>query len=93
MEVLLLLFFLGGSNDEMVYRCTQKVCSFYMFATLLPYLAVTVRRLHDVGKSGWWILISLVPFIGLIWLLVLLCTDSQPGENKYGPNPKEIKFE
>ncbi|MGB8215285.1 MAG: DUF805 domain-containing protein [Anaerolineales bacterium] len=61
----------------------------YSFAILLPSLGVTVRRLHDIGKSGWWIFISLIPIIGDIWLLVLLCTDSQPGTNQYGPNPKE----
>lgn len=61
----------------------------YSLAMLVPSLAVTVRRLHDVGKSGWWILIGLVPLIGGIWLLILLLQDSQPGENQYGPNPKE----
>jgi uncharacterized membrane protein YhaH (DUF805 family) len=60
----------------------------YALATLIPSLAVGVRRLHDVGKSGWFLLICLIPIIGAIWLLVLLVTDSQPGENKWGPNPK-----
>ena len=57
---------------------------------ILPNLAVTIRRLHDTGKSGWFIFISLIPFIGSIWLLVLMFTNSQPGENSYGPNPKEV---
>ncbi len=61
----------------------------YSLAVFIPSLAVSVRRLHDIGKSGWFILISLIPFIGPIWLLVLMCTDSEPGENDYGPNPKE----
>lgn len=61
----------------------------YILAVLIPGLAVSVRRLHDVGKSGWMILIVLIPIIGAIWLLVLLVTDSNPGENQYGPNPKE----
>lgn len=61
----------------------------YMLAVLIPMLAVLVRRLHDVGKSGWWFFISLIPLIGSIWLLVLMFTDSQPGENQYGPNPKD----
>lgn len=60
----------------------------YAFAMLLPSLAVVVRRLHDTGKSGWMIFISIIPFIGSIWLLVLLCLDSDAGENEYGPNPK-----
>lgn len=62
----------------------------YGLAVLIPGLAVTVRRLHDVGKSGWMILIALIPLIGIIWLLVLMVTDSNPGENQYGENPKEI---
>lgn len=61
----------------------------YALATLLPGLAVAVRRLHDIGKSGWFLLIGLIPLIGGIWLLVLMCTDSQPGSNEYGANPKE----
>lgn len=60
----------------------------YMLAVLLPGIAVGVRRLHDTGRSGWWLLISLVPLIGAIILLVFLVQDSQPGENQYGPNPK-----
>ncbi len=62
----------------------------FALGLLLPSLAVTIRRLHDIGKSGWWIFISLVPVIGTIWLLVLLCTDSIAGENEFGPNPKEL---
>jgi uncharacterized membrane protein YhaH (DUF805 family) len=62
----------------------------YVLATLIPALAVTVRRLHDVGKSGWMLFISLIPFLGWIWLLVLMLTDSQQGTNKWGQNPKEM---
>lgn len=57
---------------------------------LIPGLAVFVRRLHDVGKSGWYILVGLIPLVGPIWLLILLFTDSQFGMNKYGPNPKGL---
>jgi uncharacterized membrane protein YhaH (DUF805 family) len=60
----------------------------YMLAVLLPSLAVVVRRLHDTDRSGWWLLIALVPIIGAIVLLVFMVQDSQPGENQYGPNPK-----
>lgn len=60
----------------------------FALAVIIPGLAVIVRRLHDTGRSGWWYFISLVPFVGGIILLVFLCTDSQPGENKWGPNPK-----
>ena len=60
----------------------------YVLFSMIPTLAVAVRRLHDIGKSGWWMLISLVPFIGGIWLFILLVTDSQLEENIYGKNPK-----
>jgi uncharacterized membrane protein YhaH (DUF805 family) len=56
---------------------------------LLPSLAVTVRRLHDTGRSGWWILIGLIPLAGAIVLLVFECTDSEPGPNRFGPSPKD----
>jgi uncharacterized membrane protein YhaH (DUF805 family) len=59
-------------------------------ALLLPSLAVTVRRLHDTGRSGWWILIGLIPLIGAIVLLVFEVQDSQPGTNSYGPSPKPL---
>ncbi|HTY24796.1 MAG TPA: DUF805 domain-containing protein [Desulfomonilaceae bacterium] len=66
------------------------IYTIYALAVIIPSLAVGVRRLHDLGKSGWWLFISLIPLVGGIWLLVLMCTDSQPGDNKYGPNPKGV---
>ena len=66
------------------------LASIYGLAVLLPSLAVAIRRLQDTGRSGWWIFITLVPAIGSIWLIVLLATDSQPGQNQYGPNPKGL---
>jgi uncharacterized membrane protein YhaH (DUF805 family) len=60
----------------------------YVLAVIIPSLAVFIRRLHDIGKSGWWFFIGLIPIIGVIWLLVLLFTDGNPGENSYGPSPK-----
>jgi len=62
----------------------------YGLVILSPALAVTIRRLHDIGKSGWWVLISLIPLFGGIILLVMLMRDSQAGDNKYGANPKGI---
>lgn len=58
-------------------------------ALFLPSLSSTVRRLHDTSKSGLFVLIGLIPVIGTIILIILLCVDSDPGENAYGPNPKE----
>ena len=57
-------------------------------ATIVPSIAVGVRRLHDVNKSGWFYLIALVPIIGAIWLLVLFCTEGTAGTNQYGTDPK-----
>src|SRR3954447_9172658 len=60
----------------------------YSLAVLIPSLAVTVRRLHDTGRTGWWILIGLIPVIGGIVLLIFMVLDSEPGANQYGPSPK-----
>ncbi len=67
------------------------ISTIYMFALLVPSIAVAVRRLHDTNKSGWWILIGFIPIIGTIWFIVLMVKDSTSGTNKYGPNPKEKK--
>lgn len=60
----------------------------YSLAVLIPSLAVTVRRLHDTDRSGWWILIAFLPLIGAIVLLVFMVLDSNEHENRFGPNPK-----
>lgn len=60
----------------------------YTLAVFLPSLAVGVRRLHDTDRSGWWMLISLVPFIGSIVLLVFMLLEGTLGQNRYGPSPK-----
>ncbi|MFB9077879.1 DUF805 domain-containing protein [Flavobacterium procerum] len=65
----------------------------YSLATILPTLGVVVRRLHDVGKSGWFYFVSLIPLVGGIWLLVLLVTDGDYGSNQYGHDPKNIADE
>ena len=62
----------------------------YSLAVLIPGIAVAVRRLHDTNHSGWWFLIGLIPLVGVIILLVFLASDSQSGENQYGPNPKQV---
>ncbi len=59
----------------------------YGLVILIPSIAVTVRRLHDTNRSGWWILIGLIPLVGTIILIVFTAQDSQSGENRYGPNP------
>ena len=65
--------------------------SLYGLAVLLPSIGVSIRRLHDTGRSGWWIFIGLIPLIGAIILLVFFVTDSQAGPNQYGPSPKLVE--
>lgn len=79
----------GLSNSEEGFG---PIYFIYGLAVLIPGLAVGVRRLHDIGKSGWMLLVSLIPIIGAIWLIVLLVTDSESGDNQYGPNPKGDYF-
>jgi len=62
----------------------------YFLAVFIPSLALSVRRLHDTGRSGWWFLINLIPYVGGIVMFVFMVLDSKPGDNKYGPNPKGI---
>ena len=63
--------------------------SVYSIGVLIPSLALSVRRLHDIGRTGWWVLISIIPVIGAVVLLVFMLLDSEPGSNRYGANPKE----
>jgi uncharacterized membrane protein YhaH (DUF805 family) len=65
------------------------IAGIYGLAVLIPSIAVAVRRLHDTGRSGWWVLISLIPFIGTIILIVFLATEGQRSDNQYGPDPKQ----
>jgi uncharacterized membrane protein YhaH (DUF805 family) len=69
---------------------TSILSTIYSLAVIVPGIAVSVRRLHDIGKSGWWWLIVFVPIIGGIVLIVFAVMDSQPGDNEYGANPKGV---
>ena len=60
----------------------------YSLVVMIPGMAVNIRRLHDIGKSGWMVLIVLIPCIGAFWLLYLMVQDSSPLDNEYGPSPK-----
>ncbi len=60
----------------------------YSLAVLLPGISVTVRRLHDIDKSGWWVWIALVPVVGVIVLIVFACLEGTKGPNRFGPDPK-----
>jgi uncharacterized membrane protein YhaH (DUF805 family) len=88
MIILFVLGFIEGITGISSGSEQSILASLYSLAILLPSLAVGVRRLHDTGRTGWWLLIGLVPIIGAIVLLVFLVIDSQPSENQYGFNPK-----
>jgi len=60
----------------------------FLVAHFIPSLALTVRRLHDTGKSGWWYLIVFIPYLGNFVIFIFTLIDGDEGENKYGPNPK-----
>ena len=63
----------------------------FSLAILIPSIAMSIRRLHDIHRTGWWVLISLVPLIGWIVLLVFHVQDGTPGTNRFGPNPKSAR--
>lgn len=75
---------------DTVAGTSPVIGALYSLAVLLPSLGVAVRRLHDTDRSGWWLLIGLVPLVGGIILLVFLASDSKSHENGYGPNPKLV---
>ncbi|TWD83800.1 uncharacterized membrane protein YhaH (DUF805 family) [Kribbella amoyensis] len=75
---------IGTRNDT----GTGLLSGLYSLAVLLPTLGVTVRRLHDTNRTGWWILIGIVPIIGWIVLIVFLATEGNAGDNQHGPDPK-----
>ncbi|OCG31250.1 hypothetical protein A9G28_11365 [Gilliamella sp. Fer1-1] len=75
--------------DKMIGSPLMVILTLALF---LPNLAVTVRRLHDTSKSGWWVLLQFIPFIGAIIIIVFCVQDSTPGSNQYGENPKGLQF-
>lgn len=85
MVALVVLGGLLGSADSML---ASAPLGLYALASLFPSLAVGVRRLHDTSRSGWWLLINFVPFVGGIWFFVLTVLDSKPESNTWGPSPK-----
>ncbi|WP_406429052.1 DUF805 domain-containing protein [Streptomyces sp. NBC_01589] len=73
---------------DKVIGTSPALIGIYYLAVLLPSLGVFVRRLHDTGRSGWWILFGLVPLVGGITLLVFSCLEGERSQNAYGPDPK-----
>ena len=86
--VIVVLSLLAGFRDGDGFGVLSFALILYVLFAIIPGLAVSVRRLHDTGRSGWWLLISLVPVIGPLVLLVFYFQDSEQGDNEYGPSPK-----
>jgi uncharacterized membrane protein YhaH (DUF805 family) len=78
-----------GFRGSGAYGGTGPIQGILQLAVLVPTLAVGARRLHDIGRSGWWQLIALIPLIGWIILIVFYVRDGEPA-NQYGPNPKSV---
>ena len=78
----------GAMDIDILVTMCNVLSGIFGIATLLPSIMVAIRRMHDIGKSGWWVLISFVPCVGMFIALYFCCLDSQPGDNQYGPNPK-----
>ena len=87
MSVIGVIFELG----VIILTLLPVISGLYTLAILVPSLAVSVRRLHDIGKSGWFILISFIPIVGTIILLVWVCQEGMPEANEYGENPKLLE--
>jgi len=72
------------------YNPIYLIVALYVFALTIPQFAVSIRRLHDIGKSGYMVFITFIPFIGSLWLIILMLKEGNPGPNKYGPDPKAV---
>lgn len=84
------LVLIGG--DSFLAVVFSGLSGLYSLASFIPTLSVSVRRLHDIDKSGWWYLINLVPCVGGIVYLVFCCMAGTPGDNKYGPDPYQVTY-
>lgn len=80
----------AGIIDTIINDQSDILRTLYGLAVLVPGLAVGVRRLHDTNRSGYTILLCLIPIIGWIALIYMYCLDSTPGDNMFGPNPKGV---
>lgn len=89
-----------GSSEEWFYRNGFNMragashqggvlVGLFALATLIPSIALTVRRLHDTDRSAWWLLLAFIPLIGQIWLLILMIIGGTRGPNRFGPDPVE----
>jgi uncharacterized membrane protein YhaH (DUF805 family) len=85
--IMIVLTLVGGGGEG---GLGDVLSGLYSLAVMVPSVAVTVRRLHDIGRSGWWALLMIVPLIGALILIFFAIQDSQPEANEYGPNPKAV---
>lgn len=81
---------MSGANQKMTFAMLSLI---YVAVAFLPALSVSVRRLHDTGRSGWWLLFGLLPLVGTIVLLVFWVSDSSPNDNAYGASPKQSNIQ
>ena len=90
----LLVAFAGGIVDGIINLNSDVVAYLWALVTLLPGLAVSVRRLHDTDMSGWWLFIMMVPFIGAVLLIAWWISEGTIGYNRFGadPRPKEVSL-
>lgn len=65
--------------------------SIFVLLTFIPYLSVSVRRLHNTNRTGWWVLIAIIPIIGAVWLIVLYCFKGNRGVNRFGEDPLSLE--
>lgn len=86
--IIAIIAFSAGLSSATETPAFMALYFIYVLGIIIPSLAVAVRRLHDVGKSGWFYFIALIPLVGGIWLLVLFITEGDKGTNQYGPDPK-----
>jgi uncharacterized membrane protein YhaH (DUF805 family) len=86
---LVIVYCVAAALDSLIFGHPLVFISLAVLALFLPHLGVAVRRLHDSNRSGWWMLLSLVPFGGLV-VLVFMLLPGTPGENRFGPDPKTL---
>lgn len=86
--IMAVLVLIAGDMDNPEEPSVGILANLYMLATLIPAIALTIRRLHDTGRAGWWILLGFIPLIGGLIVLVFMVLDGQAESNKYGPSPK-----
>lgn len=87
--IIFFLSFLLGFMEEFGFEFIPSfLLGIYLLLSFIPAMAISIRRLHDTGKSGWYYLLSVIPYIGWVVVLIFTVQDSEPMQNKWGPNPK-----